>query len=192
MRLESEHCASFVPGDPPRAGVLAVWGDGQGSDEFDLVLPAGRGLRRRRVRGRLLPLADVLPTLLAPAAGAGASVAAWSAAAATGVGLVARGRLLPAASPGGYGAWRVGPLDAADLGWLRRIAAAMPPEAHALPVDGRRPLRLRSPEGLVRELWDAIADTLVRSPASSPRSVSANQPPSPRSGWRGCSASTGR
>ena len=33
--------------------------------------------------------------------------------------LVARGRLLPAASPHGYGAWRVGPLDAADLGWLR-------------------------------------------------------------------------
>ena len=43
---------------------------------------------------------------------------------------------------------------------------ALPPEAHAVPVDGRRPLRLRSPEGLVRELWDAIADTLVRTPAA--------------------------
>jgi superfamily II DNA or RNA helicase len=82
------------------------------------------------------------------------------------VGLVARGRLLPAASPDGYGAWRVGPLDAADLDWLRRIAAAMPPQGHALPIDARRPLRLRSPEGLVRELWDAIADTLVRTPAA--------------------------
>jgi hypothetical protein len=82
------------------------------------------------------------------------------------VGLVARGRLLPAASPGGYGAWRVGPLDAADLDWLRRVAAAMPPEAYALPLDGRRPLRLRSPERLVRELWDAVADTLVRTPAA--------------------------
>ena len=167
MRLESEQFATFVPADPPRAGALAVWGDGQGSDELDLVLPAGRGTRRRRVRGRLLPLASALPALLAPAAGgASASVAAWSAAAAAGVGLVARGRLLPAASPHGYGAWRVGPLDAADLDWLRRIAAAMPPQGHALPVDGRRPLRLRSPEGLVRELWDAIADTLVRTPAA--------------------------
>ena len=167
MRLESEQFATFVPADPPRAGALAVWGDGQGSDELDLVLPAGRGTRRRRVRGRLLPLASALPALLAPAAGgASASVAAWSAAAAAGVGLVARGRLLPAASPDGYGAWRVGPLDAADLDWLRRIAAAMPPQGHALPVDGRRPLRLRSPEGLVRELWDAIADTLVRTPAA--------------------------
>ena len=167
MRLQSEHLATFVPADPPRAGALAVWGDGQGSDELDLVLPAGRGTRRRRVRGRLLPVASALPALLAPAAGdASASVAAWSAAAAAGVGLVARGRLLPAASPDGYGAWRVGPLDAADLDWLRRIAAAMPPQGHALPIDARRPLRLRSPEGLVRELWDAIADTLVRTPAA--------------------------
>jgi superfamily II DNA or RNA helicase len=167
VRLESEHFATFVPADPPRAGALAVWGDGQGSDELDLVLPAGGGTRRRRVRGRLLPVASALPALLAPAVGgASASVAAWSAAAAAGVGLVARGRLLPAASPDGYGAWRVGPLDAADLDWLRRIAAAMPAEGHALPVDGRRPLRLRSPEGLVRELWDAIADTLVRTPAA--------------------------
>jgi superfamily II DNA or RNA helicase len=167
VRLESEQFATFVPADPPRAGALAVWGDGQGPDELDLVLPAGGGVRRRRVRGRLLPLASALPALLAPAAGgASASVAAWSAAAATGVGLVARGRLLPAASPDGYGAWRVGPLDAADLDWLRRIAAAMPPQGHALPLDRRRPLRLRSPEGLVRELWDAIADTLVRTPAA--------------------------
>jgi SNF2 family DNA or RNA helicase len=42
----------------------------------------------------------------------------------------------------------------------------MPPQGHALPVGRRRPLRLRSPEGLVRELWDAIADTLVRTPAA--------------------------
>jgi superfamily II DNA or RNA helicase len=164
---ESEQFATFVPADPPRAGALVVWGDGQGPDELDLVLPVGGGTRRRRVRGRLLPLASALPALLAPAAGgASASVAAWSAAAATGVGLVARGRLLPAASPDGYGAWRVGPLDAADLDWLRRLAAAMPPQAYALAVEGRRPLRLRSPEGLVRELWDAIADTLVRTPAA--------------------------
>jgi superfamily II DNA or RNA helicase len=168
VRLESQHLAAFVPADPPRAGAFAVWGDLPGPDEIGLVLPAAGGVRRRRVHGWLLPLAEVLPALLAPSAvgGASASVAAWSAAAATGVGLVARGRLLPAASPGGYGAWRVGPLDGADLDWLRRIAAAMPPEAHALPVDGRRPLRLRSPERLVRELWDAIADVLVRSPAA--------------------------
>jgi hypothetical protein len=77
--LDAEHFASFVPGDPPRAGVLAVWGGGQGPDELDLVLPAGTGTRRRRVRGRLLPLADVLPALLAPAGGGvSASIAGWT------------------------------------------------------------------------------------------------------------------
>jgi len=79
MRLGSEHFAVFVPADPPRAGVVAVCGDGAGSDEVELVLPAGGGVRRRRVRGRLLPLAAALPTLLAvPAAGeqVSASVAA--------------------------------------------------------------------------------------------------------------------
>jgi hypothetical protein len=167
VRLTRELCAAFVPGDPPRAGGFAVWGDGQGSDDIELALPAGRGVRRRHVRGRLLPLATALPALLAaPADGVGSALATWSAASAAGVGLVARGRLLPAASSGGYDAWRVGPLDAPDLEWLRRLAAAMPPQAHALPVDGGRPVRLRSPEALIRELWDAIADTLVRTPAA--------------------------
>jgi hypothetical protein len=167
VRLDRDLAAVFVPGDPPRAGGFAVWGDGHASDDIELVLPAGRGVRRRRVRGRLLPLVTALPALLTASADeVGSALAAWSAAAAAGVGLVARGRLLPAASAGGYDAWRVGPLDAPDLEWLGRIAAAMPPEAHALPVDGSRPIRVRSPEALIRELWDAIADTLVRTPAA--------------------------
>jgi superfamily II DNA or RNA helicase len=167
VRLGRELSAAFVPGDPPRVGELAVWGDGQGPDEIELVLPAGRGVRRRRVPGRLLPLAAAVPALLAvPRDEAGPALAAWSVAAAAGVGLVARGRLLPAASPGGYDAWRVGPLDTTDLELLRRIAAAMPPQAHALPVPGSRPVRLRSPEALVLQLWDAIADIMVRTPAA--------------------------
>ena len=68
----------------------------------------------------------------------------------------------------------------ADLDWLRRVAAAMPPEGHGLPVDGRGRPRLRSPEGLIRELWDAIADTLVRTPAAvhatGPRAFAAAEP----------------
>ena len=139
-----------VPADPPRAGALAVWGDGQGSDELDLVLPAGR---ERGAGGSGAAAA----ARVGPAGAAGTHrrrrqrVGGGLVGRGAGVGLVARGRLLPAASPHGYGAWRVGPLDAADLDWLRRIAAAMPPQGHAVPVDGRRPLRLRSPEGLVRE-----------------------------------------
>ena len=62
--------------------------------------------------------------------------------------------------------WRAGPLDPSDLSWLRELAAAFPPAAHALAVPDSRPMRLRSPEALVRDLWDAIADTIARSPAA--------------------------
>jgi SNF2-related domain/SNF2 Helicase protein/Helicase conserved C-terminal domain len=94
----------------------------------------------------------------------------WAAAATAGVGLVARGRLLPTVGPGGTDAWRIGPLDAADLGWLRELAAHFPAAAHALAIPGSRPMRIRSAESLIRAFWDAIADTLVRT-AAAPRSV---------------------
>src|SRR5215472_6963471 len=91
-------------------------------------------------------------------------------AATAGVGLVARGRLLPTVGPEGVDAWRAGPLDPADLAWLRELAGCFPPATHALGVLGSRPMRIRSPESLVRALWDAIADTLVRTVAA-PRTV---------------------
>ena len=61
-------------------------------------------------------------------------------------------------------------MDPADLAWLAELAAAFPAAAHALAVPGSRPMRLRSPESLIRAFWDAIADTLVRS-AAAPRTV---------------------
>ena len=33
--------------------------------------------------------------------------------------------------------WRAGPLDPSDLGWLRELAAAFPPAAHALAVPSK-------------------------------------------------------
>ncbi len=159
---------------------MAVWGDlvrGAGlalpdapAGEVELVLAMGAAgtVRRRRVPARLVPMAVAVPWLatLPVSDGLSPSVAAWAAAAKLGVALVARGRLLPAASPGGFDAWRAGPLDPGDLAHLRALAAAFPPQAHALAIAGSRPLRIRSPESLVRELWDAIADVLVRSPAA--------------------------
>ena len=94
------------------------------------------------------------------------SAQAWAAAAAAGVGLIARGRLLPTVGADGTDIWRAGPLDPADLGWIRQLAAAFPPTAHPLALPGSRPMRLRSPESLIRDLWDAIADLIVRSPAA--------------------------
>ena len=88
----------------------------------------------------------------------------------------------PRRPPRGWDLWRAGgccrpwglatrrlagrALDPSDLSWLRELAAAFPAAAHALAIPGSRPMRLRSPESLVRDLWDAIADTMVRSPAA--------------------------
>ncbi len=163
----------FVPGEIPRRGVFALWGKGSGSAKLELVFPGGTyGIRKRLVSADLIPLAEALPALLAvdPDERAGRpvrrSARVWAAAAAAGVGLVARGRLLPTIGADDADVWRAGPLDPADLSWLRELAAVFPPTAHALAVPGSRPMRLRSPEALIRDLWDAIADMIARSPAA--------------------------
>ena len=163
----------FVPGEIPRLGVFARWGRGTGSAKLELVFPGGRyGIRKRLVSADLIPLTDALPALLAADPGERAgrpvrrSARVWAAAAAAGVGLVARGRLLPTVGADDADVWRAGPLDPSDLSWLRELAAVFPPTAHALAIPGSRPMRLRSPEALIRELWDAIADLIARSPAA--------------------------
>jgi hypothetical protein len=171
--------AVFIPDLIPRRGAVAFWGTGSGSVKVELVFAGGRyGIRKRLVSADLVPVADALPMLLSvnpetvsrPDAPVRRSVSVWSAAATAGVGLIARGRLLPTVTAGGADAWRAGPLDLADLAWLAELGASFPAAAHALAVPGSRPMRLRSPESLIRAFWDAIADTLVRSPAA-PRTV---------------------
>jgi len=150
--------------------MFALWGTGSGDDKLELVFPGGTyGIRKRLVPAQFIPLTQALPALLAvdPCDGRPRrSIRVWAAAAAAGVGLVARGRLLPTVGAGNTDVWRAGPLDPADLSWLRELAAAFPPAAHALAIPGTRPMRLRSPEALVRDLWDAIADLVARSPAA--------------------------
>ncbi len=164
----------FVPGAMPRLGRFARWGTGQGSDTVDLVV-AGQpyGVRRRACRAELLDLAQAIPLLLATGAGehgpgtdVSASMRVWSAAVTAGLGLLSRGRLVPTVDAAGVDVWRAGPLDPADLTWVRELAEAFPASAHALPVPGSRPLRVRSPEALIRALWDAMADALVRTAAA--------------------------
>ena len=162
----------FIPSEIPRRGVFALWGNGSGSAKLELVFPGGTyGIRKRLVSAEIIPLAEALPALLAiDPSHAGLpmrrSARVWAAAVAAGVGLVARGRLLPTVGADDMDVWRAGPFDPADLSWLHELVAVFPPAAHALGVPGSRPMRLRSPEALVRELWDAIADTIARSPAA--------------------------
>ncbi|WP_432074698.1 DEAD/DEAH box helicase [Streptomyces wuyuanensis] len=175
--------AVFLPAALPRDGRVAFWSpDGEPlpgpaaagesaagtSGEITVVRRHGAGVRSRAVPALLLPLAAAVP-LLAGArhdAAAHPATACWGAAALHALQLVARGRLLPGLTPTDHDAWRAGPLDADDIAQLRAIAAAMPPEAHATPLPGMRPLRLPEPEALVRAFLDAVADSLPRTPAA--------------------------
>ena len=165
---------AYRPADPPRAGRLVLYGDLAAAglvahEKVELVLPRGEQIRRVQVPAQLLTVAEGLAFLTQTASRDEQwtdSRKAWAAAALAGVGLIGRGRLVPDRSPEGFGAWRVAPLDPADHGWLRNLAAAMPAFGHALAIEGSRPLRLVDPEQLVRAFWDALADTLVRTPAA--------------------------
>ncbi|MGH7666692.1 MAG: DEAD/DEAH box helicase [Candidatus Dormibacteria bacterium] len=163
----------FLPGDPPRRGQLALfdpptrWGRAR-LGSVELVRRSGSGVRRVVVSARLVPISQALEWMstLPAEAGPPASRAAWSVVIKAGVSLVARGRLRPAVTPGGRDCWLAGPLDVADEEWLRRLTRAFPASAYALPLAGSRPLRVRSPEALIRRCWDAVADTLPRTAAA--------------------------
>ncbi|WCD85850.1 RNA polymerase-associated protein RapA [Streptomyces xanthophaeus] len=182
------HAAVFLPAAVPREGRVAFWspeGDALPEGEalpaegraapLTVVRPHGEGVRSRTVPAVSFSVAAALPLLVrAPRSPAAhPATRAWGTAAAQALALVARGRLLPGLTPEGIDAWRAGPLDAADVGHLRAVAAAMPHEGYATPLAGRRPLQLPEPEALVRAFLDAVADTLPRTPAAA---VAAGRP----------------
>ncbi|MEV4996411.1 DEAD/DEAH box helicase [Streptomyces niveus] len=179
----------FLPAGLPRDGRVAFWApegappDGGDIDTSDLtvVAPAdgggtdraaaedpGAGVRTRLVSAVLLPVTDALPLLVRARSDASAhpSATCWGAAALHALHLAARGRLLPGLTASDHDAWRAGPLDADDIAQLRAVAAAMPYEAHAVPLPGQLPPRLPEPEALVRAFLDAVADALPRTPAA--------------------------
>ncbi|MFD7390062.1 SNF2-related protein [Streptomyces sp. NPDC059852] len=165
--------AVFLPAPLPREGRIAFW-DPDGDPlpaqdgELTVVRPHGSTVRRRTTAALTLPLTEALPLLVRarhdPAAHP--ATACWGAAALHALRLTARGRLLPGLTPTGHDAWRAGPLDPDDITHLRAIAAALPPEGHAVPLPGPGPLRLPEPEALLRSFLDAVADTLPRTPAA--------------------------
>ncbi|MCX4976405.1 DEAD/DEAH box helicase [Streptomyces sp. NBC_00620] len=170
-------CAVFVPADPSRTGCVAFWhpdGDAPpvvasgSAEDLAVVLPAGEGVDLVTVPAVLLPVRAALPVLTRARAAAQAHRATsfWGAAAVLALQLAARGLLLPGLTPDDHDAWRAGPLSADDPERIRELAAAMPPQAHAVPLDGAGPLRLPDPERLLRAFLDAVADALPRSPAA--------------------------
>ncbi|MFI7018330.1 DEAD/DEAH box helicase [Streptomyces sp. NPDC050164] len=166
-----------MPGDPARTGSVAFWRpDGEtppatasaSVTDLTVVVPGVDGVEPHSVPAVLVPVRTALPVLLRARTGAQGHRATvfWGAAAAHALHLVARGLLLPGLSPGDHDAWRTGPLRARDVEAVRHLAAAMPPEAHAVPLAGAGPMRLPDQEQLLRAFLDAVADTLPRSPAA--------------------------
>ncbi|MFF4694831.1 DEAD/DEAH box helicase [Streptomyces chattanoogensis] len=180
-------CAAvFLPSEPPRAGRVAFWrpygehlahtdddafadDGGPVVDEIPVALPDEDGtVYVSAVPAVILPVAAAVPVLTRARAARGADPAAafWGAASVLALQLAARGRLLPGLSPADHDAWRLGPLDPADIERLRDLAAAMPPYAHASPLPDTDPLELPEPERHLRAFLDAVADGLPRSPAA--------------------------
>jgi superfamily II DNA or RNA helicase len=155
--------ALFVPGDPARLGRFALWGPGiQDGDVLEIFQGSASDVRKLPTPVRYLTIGQALPLLLADQHKS-PSLAAWSVAARTGLHLVARGLLRPAITREGYGVWRIGPLADVDAQRLHELADALPPEGYAQALPGAWPaVRVPEPATLVRELWDALADTLPR------------------------------
>ncbi|MGW8886090.1 DEAD/DEAH box helicase [Streptomyces sp. NPDC055749] len=179
--------AVFLPAALPRDGRIAFWDDAEqggsapfgGLDgieglehtttELTVVRRQGTdGVRRHTVPAVLLSLADAVPLLVRARylASAHPATRCWGAAALHALNLVARGRLLPGLTADDHDAWRAGPRDAEDVAHLRAVAAAMPPEGHAVPLPDRTPLQVPEPAALIGSFLDAVADTLPRTPAA--------------------------
>ncbi|SDC13591.1 DEAD/DEAH box helicase [Actinokineospora iranica] len=162
--------AAMEVADPPRAGTIAFHGDVPDGDLGDLVVAAPRGdtVEAVTVAAMRLSVADAIPVLTRARRDPAAHPAAafWGAVVLVALQLVARGRIVPGVSPGGFDAWRAGPLDAADAERLRELAAAMPAEARAIPLPDRDPLELPDAHTLVRAFVDAVADGMPRTAAA--------------------------
>ncbi|MDI3385207.1 DEAD/DEAH box helicase [Streptomyces sp. B-S-A8] len=172
--------AVFLPAVLPREGRLALWDpeggplpDAPGTPaELTVVRNRGAVVRRATAPALTLPVDAALPLLLAahpparPHPSVHPATACWGAAARLALRLVARGRLLPGLTADDRDAWRAGPLESGDFEQLRAIAAALPYEGHAVPLEDAVPLQLPQPEALMRAFLDAVADCLPRTPAA--------------------------
>ncbi|MBP2326182.1 superfamily II DNA or RNA helicase [Kibdelosporangium banguiense] len=160
--------AVFQPADPARLGVVSFWDPDDGAlpdgdqAEIDIAQPDGTV---RTLAALRMPVAEAIPVLVGLRDNAHPATRFWAAATAVALHLVARGRLLPGVSSGGFDAWRAGPLDLADMTKIRALADAMPATARAVPVEPGSAL-LPDRLTLLRAYLDAVADTLPRTPAA--------------------------
>ncbi|WP_445398534.1 DEAD/DEAH box helicase [Streptomyces sp. LE64] len=169
----------FLPSDRAGAERMAFWSSwdellppalvGETTDITVVVPDEETGVTTISVPARLLEIRAAL-AVLAPSQGlppAGATAAFWHSASLLALHFAARGLLLPGLAADDRAAWRFGPLGAHDAELVRELAAAMPPEAHALPLPhDDEAVRLPDPEQHLWAFLHAVADALPRSPAA--------------------------
>ncbi|MFI6689501.1 DEAD/DEAH box helicase [Streptomyces sp. NPDC050485] len=133
----------------------------------DLVLAGAGGImpRRATVTGVAVPVGLALPALLTPREGEHASVTGWRPCLRLAVACVAQQRVHPALTADGQGCWRIGPITEPLRTAVTAATALMAPEGHCL-LAGTNPIRVPSPEHAAWPLLDAVADTLLRTPAA--------------------------
>lgn len=155
---------TFLPADPPRAAGFALWRPAPGfvpHGRVRLWTAGSHGVTAEELEAGLAPVSAAIPWLAQTPIRGSASLLAWRAAVRAGLAPVARGKVRPSVSPAGYDCWAVGPLDDDGAGLLAALAAALPAQAHAVPLPAD-PSRVYGPATLVRACWDAIADTHPR------------------------------
>ncbi|MEU9848772.1 DEAD/DEAH box helicase [Streptomyces sp. NPDC047985] len=134
--------------------------------ELVLAGPGGIMPRRATVTGIAVPLGLALPALLASRDGEHPSVTGWRHAVRLGLECVARRRVHPALTADGQDCWRVGPVTDALRRAAADVAVRLAPEGHCL-LAGTTPARVPAPEAAVRDLLDAVADSMLRTPGAS-------------------------
>ena len=169
--------ATLVPGEPARTTCLALWSTQDPAEHdatgglhlVELVLPGEDGPAVQVRPARVVPVGELLDDLVdvpVDAHDASPSVRAWGEVARTALEVVARGRIQPAISPGGYDTWTLGPLEERDRSLRAALAAWLPPVAHCHPLPGTDGERVPTALDAVSALSRAIADALPRTAAA--------------------------
>ncbi len=134
--------------------------------QLSLALPAKRGTAVTGVvaeRYEMATAIDALAQLCRTSVGS-RSAHSWAGVVRVALAMIAQGRVLPWVSPQGYDCWRVDPLGPNELNLVQACVSSLPAEAHATPVPGRH--KIADPEFVVRAVFDAVADTLLRTSAA--------------------------
>ncbi len=176
LALSPDVWATVLPDDRPRLTRVALWDPkaigglvDASSELIEVVLVDGN---IHRVGAEILDMPDVIARFasLPRSAEVHDSLHAIALAVRFALDLSARGRLLPWITQDGYDSWRIGPIEPSDSGYLDRIIGAAHAAVYCAALDEApdpdAAYRIESSVSVLTRLLDAVADSLVRSPAA--------------------------